>query len=93
MIDEQTLDRIAEISRLKLSAQEKSELQKDLSSILQSFSKIREIEARGKELYYVRKVVNALRKDKARKKEEEAKGIRSQFNKREEEYMIAPKSL
>lgn len=67
LIDEETLKKVAQISRLKLTEQELSELQKDLNTILEYFSQINEIEAKGEELYYVKDLRNAFRKDAPKK--------------------------
>jgi aspartyl-tRNA(Asn)/glutamyl-tRNA(Gln) amidotransferase subunit C len=92
LIDKKTLLRIAEIARLKLGEQEQEEFQRELAQMLEFFSKINEIEAKGEELYYVREKANVLRKDSAKKSGRDEK-IRALFTKQEDGCMIAPKSL
>ncbi|MBI5229111.1 Asp-tRNA(Asn)/Glu-tRNA(Gln) amidotransferase subunit GatC [Candidatus Micrarchaeota archaeon] len=92
MIDQDTLKKVAQISRLKLSEQEIQELQKDLNTILDYFSKINEIAAKGEEMYYVKAVRNAVRKDLPRKCDKDEK-IRKAFNKKQENWLLAPRSL
>ncbi len=92
-IDDATLSRIAGISRLKLSEDEREALRKDLNGILSQFSLIREIEARGSELYYVKPGESIPRKDESQECAE-APAIRSQFSRKKETgEMLAPKSL
>ena len=92
-IDPQTLSRVAEIARLKLSDEDCRAFEKDLNSILDSFSLINEIQAKGEGLYYVREVQSLLRKDAA-KQFDGAAEIRGQFSKRKQSgEMLAPKSL
>ncbi|MCX6767292.1 MAG: Asp-tRNA(Asn)/Glu-tRNA(Gln) amidotransferase subunit GatC [Candidatus Micrarchaeota archaeon] len=93
LIDAPMLRKTAEISRLRLDEKEAKEFQADFAEILDYFSRIAEIEARGKELYYVRDANTVLRKDAPEQREGEAEGVRSQFAKKDEGYMIAPRSL
>ncbi len=93
IINASTLKRIAEISRLKLDEKEAKELQADLEDILSYFSRIAEIEAGGRELYYVRKIDAVHRKDAPEKRAGEAGRVRDQFVRKEDDYMIAPRSL
>ncbi len=93
VIDDATLSRIAEISRLKLGEAEREALRNDLNEILGYFSLIREIEEKGEELYYVKPVESKPRKDEPLACDE-APAIRSQFARRKESgEMLAPKSL
>ena len=91
MIDDETLSRIAEISRLKLEGKEKEELKKDLNLILQYFSQISELKE-GKELLHLRAEKAKLRKDAVKRKGNEGE-IRKQFNSSEDNYLLAPKNL
>ena len=93
VIDDATLTRISEISRMKLSEGERGELRRDLNGILGYFSLINEIEAAGEELYYIKAVESRPRPDKPIACEE-AGAIRTQFAKKKESgEMLAPKSL
>lgn len=91
MIDEKTLSRIAEISRLKPEGKEKDELAKDLNAILGYLSQISELKD-GKELLHLRTEKAKLRKDVAKKKGNETE-IRKGFNSSEGNYLLAPKNL
>lgn len=93
-IDAATIRKLGEISRLRLTEDEVKEFEAEFAEILSSFSKISEIEAKGRELYYVRGASTVVRKDKPEQRAGEAEGVRSQFAKRDEEgRMVAPKSL
>lgn len=91
-IDGETLERVARVCRLKLSEAEKEAFRRDLNEILGYFSQISEIEERGRELYYVKEGEAKQREDEARECEE-AEAIRSQFAKRKDGLMLAPKGL
>ena len=91
-IDEGVLKSVAEVARLKLSPEESVSLMKDLQGILKHFSAISGLKTEGKEQYYVREMENELREDKS-SKPENADGILSQFNKKDERFLSAPKSL
>lgn len=92
-VDEKTLKRIAEISRLKLAEGELEELRAEINEILEHFSRVKEIEERGEEVYYTRRQLSKPRKDVAEKREGESKAIRKGFVREEEDYMLAPRSL
>lgn len=92
-MDAATLKKIAEICRLKLDEKETKEFISEFEEILQNFSRITEIEARGRELYYVRKNSTVPRKDAPEKRAGEADGIKSQFARSEDDYMMSPRSL
>jgi len=92
-MDAATLKKIAEICRLKLDAKESEEFLSEFGEILSNFSRIAEIEARGRELYYVRKTSTVPRKDVPEKRAGEAEGIKGQFASSEDDYMMSPRSL
>ncbi len=91
-ISDADLARIAQISRLKPSIEEAEALRKDLNSLLEYFSKINEIESKGSELHYVKKMDGAQRKDEPLEPAA-APAMRSQFAKEKDGFMMAPKSL
>lgn len=92
-VDEKTLKRIAEISRLKLGEEELEKLSAEINEILKYFSRIGEIEERGEEAYYVRREKGVPRKDVYEDKGDKPNAIRKGFSREEEGFMLAPKSL
>jgi aspartyl-tRNA(Asn)/glutamyl-tRNA(Gln) amidotransferase subunit C len=63
-IDEETVDKIAHLARLELSGDEKQEMIKDMSKILDFMAKLNEINTSGIEpLVYMTGEVNVLRED------------------------------
>lgn len=64
-IDEATVDKIAHLARLELSAGEKQEMIKDMNQVLHFMDKLNEIDTTGVEpLVYMTDSVNSLREDK-----------------------------
>jgi aspartyl-tRNA(Asn)/glutamyl-tRNA(Gln) amidotransferase subunit C len=63
-IDKETVDKIAHLARLELSAGETDEMIKDMSKILDFMAKLNEIDTTGIEpLVYMTNEVNVLRED------------------------------
>jgi aspartyl-tRNA(Asn)/glutamyl-tRNA(Gln) amidotransferase subunit C len=63
-IDKETVDKIAHLARLELSAGETDEMIKDMSKILDFMAKLNEIDTSGVEpLVYMTDEVNVLRDD------------------------------
>ena len=63
-IDQETVDKIAHLARLELSGDEKKEMIKDMSKILDFMAKLNEIDTSGIEpLIYMTDEVNVLRDD------------------------------
>jgi aspartyl-tRNA(Asn)/glutamyl-tRNA(Gln) amidotransferase subunit C len=63
-IDKETVDKIAHLARLELSAGETDEMIKDMSKILDFMAKLNEIDTSGVEpLVYMTDEVNVLRED------------------------------
>jgi aspartyl-tRNA(Asn)/glutamyl-tRNA(Gln) amidotransferase subunit C len=63
-IDQETVDKIAHLARLELSGEEKQEMIKDMSKILDFMAKLNEIDTSGIEpLIYMTNEVNVLRED------------------------------
>ena len=66
-IDEETVDKIAHLARLELSSDEKQEMIKDMSKILDFMAKLNEINTSGIEpLVYMTNEVNVLREDEVK---------------------------
>lgn len=92
-MEEETLRKVAEISRLKLSQEELSSFAKELEQILSYFSKIKKM-GEGEAAHYGRELRNSLRKDEAREcGKDESEKIVSNFCKREGRFLSVPKSL
>ena len=67
-IDKETVDKIAHLARLELSAGETDEMIKDMSKILDFMAKLNEIDTSGVEpLVYMTDEVNVLRDDVVKK--------------------------
>ncbi len=63
-IDQETVDKIAHLARLELNGDEKLEMIKDMSKILDFMAKLNEIDTSGIEpLVYMTNEVNVLRGD------------------------------
>jgi aspartyl-tRNA(Asn)/glutamyl-tRNA(Gln) amidotransferase subunit C len=63
-IDEETVDKIAHLARLELTGDEKQEMIKDMSKILDFMAKLNEIDTTGVEpLVYMTNEVNVFRED------------------------------
>jgi aspartyl-tRNA(Asn)/glutamyl-tRNA(Gln) amidotransferase subunit C len=63
-IDEETVDKIAHLARLELTGEEKQDMIKDMSKILDFMAKLNEIDTSGVEpLVYMTDDVNSLRED------------------------------
>ncbi|TWR29073.1 Asp-tRNA(Asn)/Glu-tRNA(Gln) amidotransferase subunit GatC [Mucilaginibacter pallidiroseus] len=64
IIDEQTVDKVAHLARLELSAAEKPEIIKDMNKILGFMDKLNEVDTTGVEpLVYMTDDENILRED------------------------------
>jgi len=68
-ISKEEVRHIAELARLELSEEEISRFQKELSSILDYFSKLREVDTKGIEpTYQTTKLENVFREDRVEEK-------------------------
>lgn len=92
-IDKQTMKRISETSRIKLSEKEEETLTKDLNNILAFFSEIKKLDLNENEEYYIGRSKSKQRKDKAENRKKESNEIIKAFNSKEDDYLLAPKSL
>jgi len=93
IINENTIERVSEIARLKLSDKEKIRFREEFERILEEFSVIDEIKVGDKELYYVVENVNVLREDSSPKPFNKINDIKNNFNKKEDEYIVVPRNL
>lgn len=63
-VDEQLIDRLARLSKLKFDAQEKVSIAEDLSKILSFMEKLNELDTEGVEpLIFINEDVNVFRED------------------------------
>ena len=63
-VDEQLIDKLAELSKLEFDATEKAAIQKDLNKILTFMEQLNEIDTEGVEpLIYVNEEYNVFRED------------------------------
>jgi aspartyl/glutamyl-tRNA(Asn/Gln) amidotransferase C subunit len=92
-IEKQTMKRISDTARIKLSEKEEETLTKDLNNILSFFSEIKKLDLKEEEEYYIGRKKSKLRKDKAKNRGDESSEIIKAFNSKEEDYLIAPKTL
>ncbi len=67
MIDEKTVEHIASLARLKTTEEEKKKFVKELSSILDAFSELKQVEADVKPSFHPIEIKNVLREDKEEK--------------------------
>ncbi len=93
IIDDYVIERVSEIARLKLSDKEKEKFREEFERILEEFSIIDEIKVGEKELYYVVENVNVLRKDSKPKPFCNINGIKTNYNKIEDDFIVVPRNL
>jgi len=90
-ITKQDIERVASIARLCPSQEELDGLTADANAILDYFSLIDEIPDSVTPQTYVLSHDNALRPDE--EKRTDPKGIRRGFNRKQDNYMLAPRSF
>lgn len=93
IIDDYVIERVSEIARLKLSDKEKEKFREEFERILEEFSIIDEIKVGEKELYYIVENVNVLRKDSKPKPFGNINGIKTNYNKIEDDFIVVPRNL
>lgn len=92
-IDKELIEKVAKISRLNLSEENKEDFIKDFEEVLKLFSKIKETDTRGIELSVQPvKVENVLREDKAEKSLDE-KDIFLNAEHKEKRFFKGPRIL
>lgn len=63
-VDEKTIDQLAHLARLQFSPEEKKQIEKDLTRMLDFVDKLKEVDTEGVEpLIYMTDEVNMLRED------------------------------
>jgi len=92
-ITEQTVDRIAELSKLEFNAAEKQVLVGDMNKILTFMEKLNEMDTEGVEpLIYMTDEVNALRKDEVKHDVSHEEALKN-APKKDSDYFRVPKVL
>jgi aspartyl-tRNA(Asn)/glutamyl-tRNA(Gln) amidotransferase subunit C len=90
-IDKKTVEKIAHLSRLQVSADEVSEMQTGLSKILNWMEQLNEVDTSGVEpLTHMSSEVNVLREDKAVNRLSREDGLKN-APKRTADYITVPK--
>lgn len=92
-ITEETVDRIAELSKLEFNAAEKQVLVGDMNKILTFMEKLDEMDTEGIEpLIYMTDEVNALRKDEVKHDVSHEEALKN-APKKDSDYFRVPKVL
>lgn len=92
-IDEETVDKIAHLARLELNGDEKQEMIKDMSKILDFMAKLNEINTSGIEpLVYMTDEVNVLREDVVIQQITHQEALKN-APKHDEDYFLVPKVI
>jgi len=92
-ITEETVDRIAELSKLEFSAAEKTAVAGDMNKILAFMEKLNELDTEGVEpLIYMTDEVNALRKDEVKQEITHEEALKN-APKKDSDYFRVPKVL
>ena len=94
IIDDALISKLERLSRLKLSEEERKNIQKDLNSILQMFDKLSEIDTEGVEplTYVLEEHQPPLREDKVADEFSNSEALKN-ASKKEEPFFIVPKFL
>jgi len=92
-IDEETVDKIAHLARLELSGDEKQEMIKDMSKILDFMAKLNEIDTSGIEpLVYMTNEVNVLREDEVKQEITHQEALQN-APKHDDDYFLVAKVI
>ena len=92
-IDQETVDKIANLARLELSNDEKQEMIKDMSKILDFMAKLNEINTTGVEpLVYMTDEVNVFREDVVKQEITHREALLN-APKQDGEYFLVPKVI
>jgi aspartyl-tRNA(Asn)/glutamyl-tRNA(Gln) amidotransferase subunit C len=92
-ITEETVDRIAELSKLEFNAAEKQVLVGDMNKILTFMEKLNEMDTEGVEpLIYMTDEINALRKDEVKHDVTHEEALKN-APKKDSDYFRVPKVL
>ncbi len=92
-IDEVTVDKIAHLARLELTATEKEEMITDMNKILGFMDKLNEIDTKGVEpLIYMTDAVNVFRKDEIKQEITHEEALQN-APKHDEDYFLVAKVI
>ena len=92
-ITPETVDRIAELSKLEFNAEEKASIMKDLDRILSFVEQLNEVDTDGVEpLIYMSEEVNVLRKDETRQDITRAEALKN-APQHDSDYFKVPKVI
>ena len=93
-IDEATLVKLERLARLKLSSQERSKISSDLSSIIDMFDRLNEVDTENVEpLRHInRDIINRLREDQIDGELSQEQALTNVSNKKDG-YIAVPKFL
>ena len=93
VIDKETVEKVANLARLELAEDEKQELIKDMSQILDFMDKLNEIDTTGVEpLVYMNDEVNVYREDVIKQEITTEEGLKN-APKHTDEYFLVPKVI
>lgn len=92
-VDDQLVDRLAELSRLEFEAEEKVAIKEDLTKILSFMEQLNEVDTEGVEpLVYVNEVENIFREDEV-KDQLSVEQVLQNAPIKNEEYIKVPKVI
>ena len=92
-IDEETVDKIANLARLELTGDEKQEMIKDMNKILGFMDKLNEIDTTGVEpLIYMTDEVNTFREDVVKQEVTHEQALLN-APKHDDTYFLVPKVI
>lgn len=99
-MDIQTVKQIAGVAKIKLTDEEISTIANEMAQLLDYFKKVQEIKTQdaesreGEKSSYMHEITNTCREDEIFESDDKTKeAIRNEFTKKEEDLLIAPKSL
>lgn len=91
MINKKTLEKLAELARIEISADKEEKLLKDLGEILKYFDDLKEIDVSGVEpMSGAIEIKNVFREDELVKNEVESEDLISAFPEKEGRFLKIP---
>ena len=99
-MDIQTVKQISGVAKIKLTDEEIATIANEMGQLLDYFKKVQEIKTEeigrqdGEKSGYMHEITNTFREDEIFESDDRTKeAIRNEFTKKEEDLLIAPKSL
>jgi aspartyl-tRNA(Asn)/glutamyl-tRNA(Gln) amidotransferase subunit C len=90
IIDKETVEKVANLARLELAEDEKDEMIKDMSKILDFMAKLNEIDTSGVDpLVYMTDEVNVLREDVIKQEITTAEGLENSPKHTSDYFLVA----